>query len=556
MNTHRTETHPNRARAWIPSILLALACALLAAPAGAQGIRTYEKNVRRLEGLLARDQGALDEANEAVENAQQAVDDEIARLKEEAESDPTLHGTSPELARLRKALEKAKDAQAKAEENVAKRKAALKRALEHYLRELRENDPDDKLDEATRKRKIAEAEQKLGALDEASFAAAPALPGARVVLTGTVVGGEQATLAVVGPQGQRLSGVVVDVDGEEHVSDAEGRVAFAVPVALTSLRIALSSLPDRPPIEIPVVDLPAESLTGAPPRVGEVPRYPTSGGDLTISGGGFDGDATGNTVRVGDRQLDVLASSPTGLVTAIPPDVLGDVGSLIVTTENGDSAPIEVIFVRFGLAGDQTVLTRGQSALRQVVVEGTTDPVPLQVTNLTPSVVRMEGGETSTATTSGGTPNQAEIRITGVTRGDFELAAAVVPKPGSAEDWEAQAEQAARDAAGDDPPDIDGDKTREGSAWSSAGHERSRRGEHEEAAEDFEKAAEAFDEAGRTAQADAERINAGTAWSRAGDAASDAGDQAGANECYEQAAEQFEAAGLKAQAAGERAKMQ
>jgi hypothetical protein len=552
MNARKIETDRRRNRT-LTSILLMIACALVAAPASAKTVEQYEKDVERAEKAVEKAQEALDDAGEAVGKAQKAVDDEIARLKKEAEDDPSAHGTAPELARLRKELEKAQAKQSEAEENLKKKKAALKRALENYLRKL---EKDNSLDEPTRKRKIADAKEKLESLDEASQAASPALPGARVVLTGTVVGGEEATLAVVGPQGQRLSGVVVDVDGEEHVTDADGRVAFAVPVALTSLRVALSSLSDRPPIEIPVVDLPAESLTGAPPRVGEVPRYPTSGGDLTISGGGFDGEATGNTVRVGERELDVLASSPTGLVAAIPPDLLGDVGTLMVTTENGDSVPVDVTFVRFGLAGEQTVLTRGQTALRQIVVEGTTDPVPLRITNLVPSVVRMEGGETVTTTTTGGTPNQAEIRITGVTRGDFELAAEVVPEPGSAEDWEEQAEQAAEDAAGDDPPDIDGDKTREGSAWSSAGHERSGRGEHEEAAEDFEKAAEAFDEAGRTAQADAERVNAGTAWSRAGDAAGDAGDQARANECYENAAQQFEAAGLKAQAAGERAKKQ
>jgi tetratricopeptide (TPR) repeat protein len=553
MSIHEIETNQSRSRAWIPSFLLVLACALVAAPAAAKTVEQYEKDVERAQEAVEKAQEALDEAGRAVEKAQKAVDDEIARLKKEAEDDPTAHGAYPELARLRKALEDAMEEQAEAEENLAKKKAALKRALERYLRKLRK---DEKLDEATRKRKVADAEEKLGSLDESSTAASPTLPGARVVLTGTVVGGEEATLAVVGPQGQRLSGVVVDVDGEEHVTGADGRVAFAVAAALGTLRVAIPSLGDGPTVVVPVVGPPPESLTESPPRVGRVPRYPTSGGDLPISGGGFDGEATGNVVRVGDRELDVLASSPTGLVAAIPPDFLGDLGPLVVSTANGDSAPVELTFVRFGLAGDRTVLTRGQSAVRGVVVEGTSEPVPLRITNLTPSVVRMEGGDTLTTTTSGGTPNQAEIRITGVTRGDFELAAAVAPKPGSAEDWEAQAEQAAQDAVGDDPPDNDGDKTREGSAWSSAGHERSSRGEHEEAAEDFEKAAEAFDAAGRTAQADAERINAGTAWSRAGDAASDAGDQTRANECYENAARQFEAAGLKAQAAGERAKKQ
>jgi hypothetical protein len=48
------------------------------------------------------------------------------------------------------------------------------------------------------------------------------------------------------------------------------------------------------------------------------------------------------------------------------------------------------------------------------------------VTNLTPGVVAMEGGDVVTVSTSGGTSNRAEIRISGVTLGDFELLAEVV----------------------------------------------------------------------------------------------------------------------------------
>jgi hypothetical protein len=254
----------------------------------------------------------------------------------------------------------------------------------------------------------------------------PAPQGSRIVLTGSVVEGDEATLAVIDPAGQRLSGVVVDIDGEDHVTGADGRVVFAVAATAAALRAALPSLPDQPAVEVPVVARPTAPLTGGPPRVERAPRYPTSGGELAIAGTGFDGDASGNTVQVGQQEFEVLAASPTGLVAAIPADALGDLGPLVVTTKGGSSRPVETTFVRFALEGGPSRLRRGQTAVRRVVLKGTSDRVRLRVTNLTPGVVAMEGGDVVTVSTSGGTSNRAEIRISGVTLGDFELLAEVV----------------------------------------------------------------------------------------------------------------------------------
>lgn len=538
------------------------------------GAGTAAASVEGEERRVAKAEEALERAKEKVAEAERAVEEEQRRLEEEAEKDPKAHGTQEELKRLKRALEEAEAAQTKAEDGLRKARERLTKAIEKYAQDYLKKNPlpgtDDGIDDYIRrvrgdrklgdrvKDKIVEEAEKARRALEGTSGAAPALPGARVVITGSVVGGDEATLAVVGAQGQRLSGVVVEIDGEEHVTGADGRAAFAVAGALGVLRVVLPSLPDRPAIEVPVVGPPPESLTAAPPRIERVPRYPTAGGDLPIAGAGFDGEATGNTVRLGDRELDVLAASPTGVTAVLPPELVGDVGALVVSTRNGSSEPVELTVVRFSLAGDQAHLTRGQTAVRRITVEGTSEPVPLRITNLAPGVVAMEGGTAITVTTVGGEPNAAEVRFTGVARGDFSLEAEVVetdPEPLSAEDWEAQARAAAEEAAGDDPPDAQGDKTREGSAWSSAGHVRSGRGEYEKAAEDFEKAAEAFEQAGREAQAVIERTNAGSAWSHAGDAARDAGDQERANECYEKAAQQFEQAGRPAQAALERAKI-
>jgi hypothetical protein len=377
-----------------------------------------------------------------------------------------------------------------------------------------------------------------GAPGEESLVAAVAAPaGSRVILTGTVVAGEQATLTAVGPDGAVLSGVVVEVGGERRVTDGQGRVLFRVAAAAGGvLAVALPGLGGGGTAAARVLPALADGASAAVPEIATAPRFATPGSALHLDGSGFRGDAAGDAVALGDSKLPVLAASPTEIVAATPSDLAPGATSLTVETAAGRSAAVPVTGIRIGLRGGPAHLRSGETARVQVLAEGTAESVPLVVTNLS-SNVRLAGGPTTTVTTRGGRDNAAEIVLTGVTPGPFRLSAEV-------------ADETAASA-----PDADELRRLEekASEASGRGHDLEADGKPEEAAEAFEKAAEAFEKAGRTAQADAEHTNAGASYSEAADAAAEAGDTAEADRLYERAAEQYEKAGRTAQAAAERA---
>jgi hypothetical protein len=253
--------------------------------------------------------------------------------------------------------------------------------------------------------------------------------GSRLVATGTVVAGEQATITVVDPQGAVLSGVVVDIEGqdEELTTDSDGRITLTIPENVPSILWSLRDLPDAPLVETPVESLPAGWNPAQPPVISDAPHYPQVGSDLTIQGGPFDGDATGNTVAVGDEELEVHACTPTEIVASTPSDwAPGDQGPLTVTTAQGTSQPWDLTVVGIGFESGDTKLKRGQKGTGLIVVHGTTDRLQLRITNLTPGIISLKGGETITVRTSGGAKNGAKIQYTGVSPGNFSLNAVIV----------------------------------------------------------------------------------------------------------------------------------
>jgi hypothetical protein len=77
--------------------------------------------------------------------------------------------------------------------------------------------------------------------------------------------------------------------------------------------------------------------------------------------------------------------------------------------------------VQIAGAIDSQRLFSSQSTPMRLTVAGTTDRVPLEIRNLTPGIVRIEGGETQLVETSGGTPNTVTRSVQGLVRGDFKI---------------------------------------------------------------------------------------------------------------------------------------
>lgn len=89
--------------------------------------------------------------------------------------------------------------------------------------------------------------------------------------------------------------------------------------------------------------------------------------------------------------------------------------------------------VRGSIVGD---LKPGQSATQTWTVTGTSEPVHLRLSNSSPGVGSLEGGDTQTAVTSGGSPNAVSRLVTGLTSGSFRVAVEIDEPPDSSDDRE------------------------------------------------------------------------------------------------------------------------
>ena len=253
--------------------------------------------------------------------------------------------------------------------------------------------------------------------------------GSRLLLTGTVVADREATATVVDPNGQTLEGVVVEIDGEPHVSDRNGRVVFTAMAAGTTLTAILPHLHGGSPVQASVTESVANVATQAP-VIESAPTYATPGEPVTVTGSGFDGVAAGNTVEIGGQPADVLAASPNELIVTTPqPETYGH-QPVTVATENGVSQPADMSVIGISLESVDTNLRRGQKGKARIVVTGADSRVPIRIRNLAPQVVSLRGGETQDVRTSGGRDNGAKIQFTAQNPGTFQIHAEVAePNP-------------------------------------------------------------------------------------------------------------------------------
>jgi len=84
-----------------------------------------------------------------------------------------------------------------------------------------------------------------------------------------------------------------------------------------------------------------------------------------------------------------------------------------------DRAPTLVLRVSGSL--DANKLKRLETTPMRLRVEGVEQPIRLRVRNLTPAVISIEGGEDQEISTSGGTPNQLERTVRGLSPGAFNI---------------------------------------------------------------------------------------------------------------------------------------
>jgi hypothetical protein len=149
--------------------------------------------------------------------------------------------------------------------------------------------------------------------------------------------------------------------------------------------------------------------------------------------GPFDGDSATTRASIGGRDVKVLAESPRRIVVQCPEEVVGPTGIEVregETATQGEFRNVQVL-----LSAPKLSLTRGETTEMRVEVrglEGLEEPLELRVVNRSPSVVRVEGGDTQTLAISPGDVQtggryMTARTLTGLRTGSFDISADLVP---------------------------------------------------------------------------------------------------------------------------------
>jgi hypothetical protein len=192
-------------------------------------------------------------------------------------------------------------------------------------------------------------------------------------------------------QRQELGAFSVELGGQRAPATAGART-FTVPAGAT-LTITLLD-----PGGKTVAQVKAALRSPAPAPAGyTVPVIGQTGGPVRISGA-FDGDLSSSSVRIGGKPAQPMAESPRQLVVRGPeepgppvPIEVSERGRVVATGTYRNvsvrlSAPITNL-----LAGQHTTLTVNVGGL-----EGLQETLPVRLSNRSPDVVKMEGGEEQT----------------------------------------------------------------------------------------------------------------------------------------------------------------
>ncbi len=275
----------------------------------------------------------------------------------------------------------------------------------------------------------------LTALSSLAASAQDAPVGSRLVVTGRLLAGAPAVGSVLGPDGETLAGVAVEVGGRVVLSDGAGHFVFS-PESRSigeSVELRLNGAAGRGlggSQSLAVVSGPlraeSEPMGSMRPQLTQVPAHPVQGRTMTLSGSGFldVGDPVVETrVQIGSLDVPIRAATSAELVVSLPVQTPLGRQPLVVTGLGGHTAPVEVEVVRLDLSADQTELLRGQSSRVEIRVEGTTDSLPLRITNLTPRVITLEGEANSILVTSGGRENRASVTFRARRKGVWSVSA-------------------------------------------------------------------------------------------------------------------------------------
>jgi hypothetical protein len=223
-----------------------------------------------------------------------------------------------------------------------------------------------------------------------------------------------------------LEGLVVEAEGRTaRVRDSEFTWLLPGAPAEDTLRLVLRE-PGKRVIAAAAVPCPPAS----PPAVAgeyQLPEVVQEGHPATVRGV-FDGIGGNSQVRLGGAVVPLLAESPRQLVFSVPSGAVGPL-PLEVTEAGRAVTQGEARRLSVSLSAPKTTLRSGEQTVLQVTVRagpGLSRPLSLELTNHTPGVVTIGGGDRQSfrvepAAVDGEGIWRHELPLTGVRPGGFSV---------------------------------------------------------------------------------------------------------------------------------------
>ncbi len=206
-----------------------------------------------------------------------------------------------------------------------------------------------------------------------------------------------------------LNGYVIDIEDkkkskekkkENKVNNSKGIWEIPLDIADGIYRLALK---DPSGNVLDNIDLPANSI----PRNISLPELLNPGdfkvptyirpGEIEIIPGMFDGDFSTSGITIDDIEPEIIAESPEGIFFKAPEDISGPVD--IKLSENEFELEEQTNAINMDLSADQLTLSKGEGTTVRIHVsglEGVETDVPLEISNLSPTSISMEGGNHQT----------------------------------------------------------------------------------------------------------------------------------------------------------------
>lgn len=243
-----------------------------------------------------------------------------------------------------------------------------------------------------------------------------------IVLPLELVSGRPATLAVLSADGRIAAGVkLVLSNGEVVTTDESGRAHFLGPPDAGVLIARILGTEIRAAADV------VQKEDAARLEIAEVPAVAAIKGQLTIIGNGFQGDADRNRIELGGKSAFVLAASPKELVILAPSQTAP--GHALLSVKVGSlEASNEISLVDVFPDAIQDRARLGKSGKFVIHVRGTTQPVDLEVRNMSPEIGRFKHGDHEHFRSSGGAENSATVAIRGTHPGEFSYAVRLEPQ--------------------------------------------------------------------------------------------------------------------------------